>query len=364
MQRLARPGFTEAEVRSLLVDPSIEVDFGADLLVGTAGAEDITEYVAGGSVERSNFAKIHGTCSLELLTDLEWGADRVRPWMDVSAGGRTARFYLGVYVLTAPDEEAPNSPRIRTVQGYDVLWFLDRPAGDTYVHSGNIDVGLEDVFYAQAGLSGTSWRWSGDGIFKAPDHPMVWALAENNQATWLGVANDLLGSVGYRGLWADERGVLRVEPYRPPDERPTEWEFDLADRRTNIVGEDRTYSADADKGPNWWRFVRRGMSRQPVENDGIYTVDRSAGVSRRPAEVRYLDAADQDSLVAQGDAVVTDETTWARTLEIETDPLPVAGHFDVVSYRDPALNLSVRCQARSWSLPLDGSPMRWTLEVL
>ena len=52
-------------------------------------------------------------------------------------------------------------------------------------------------------------------------------------------------------------------------------------------------------------------------------------------------------------------------LEIKTGPLPLIWHFDTVMVRDTAMGTdAVKAQVVSWSLPLDGSDMSLTLEVL
>ena len=83
-------------------------------------------------------------------------------------------------------------------------------------------------------------------------------------------------------------------------------------------------------------------------------------IVRKP--VGFLDVADQAALVAQGDQIVADDLGIAHTFKILVDPLPIAGHWDVVQLVDEAG--SRKCQVSSWELPLDGSRGQWQLEVV
>lgn len=198
---------------------------------------------------------------------------------------------------------------------------------------------------------------------------MVWALTDSNPTTWLQIINDLLASINYRELWCDEDGTYRSEPYQDPKTRPVEWEFDTSDERTNLVGEDSTVDEDVWSAPNHWRFVRRGMDVTPVEGDGIYTVQNlnrgassQASIRRVRKKVVFLDAANQASLVAQGDRIVIEDTAATRTLTYEIDPLPIVGHLDVVRMVDGDANDKVEVINSTTSL--DGAPGRWVMEVV
>lgn len=199
--------------------------------------------------------------------------------------------------------------------------------------------------------------------------PMVWALTESQPATWLDVCNDLLDAVGYGHLWVDQDGNFRSEPFVPPEQRQVQWTFDLGDPRTNLVGPDRVADQDVWKAPNRWRGIRRGMATMPVEGDGIYTVNNAAtgpasqaSLGRVRTKTVYLDAVDQAALVAQVDRIVAEDTTATRTVTLSVDPLPIAGHLDIVRYVDGA-DAAV-AEVVSWEIPLDGTPGRWVLEVV
>ena len=111
------------------------------------------------------------------------------------------------------------------------------------------------------------------------------------------------------------------------------------------------------------------MSVQPVEGDGIYTVNNlatgpasQASLGRVRTKTVFVDAVDQAALVAQVDRIVAEDTAAARTVTLSVDPLPIAGHLDVVRYVDgPDAAVA---EVTSWEIPLDGSQGRWVLEVV
>jgi hypothetical protein len=361
VQPLARDGLSADRVRQLLTAPVVEVDFGADLLdASDRFVEDISADLQDAKVSRSMYADVHGTCELTLMRELDWGVDRVRLWQTVSDGKETVKFHLGVFLPNVPEHKAGQDPRPREVSGMDKMWLLQREIGDTYVVPTGVSY-LDAIrgVLTDAGVDGDVYL-DGTRQDTLVDRPAVWLLTDQ-PATWLRPINDLLAMIGYRGMWVSPEGRFRSQPYKPPTESPSEWLFDLGDLATNIVGEDRELTGDVWDAPNWWRFVRRQES-EPTVGDGIYQVDM-IGDDLPRRRVVFLDAADQASLVSQGEALVSEDVRNVRLLKVDTGPLPAAGHFDVVDVRDADLVVG-KCQARRWSLELATGRMEWEMEVL
>jgi len=366
-----RDHLTDAQVRSLLTADSVAVSAGLELLDSSnAFVEDISDDLASGEVTRNNFADVHGACRLVISRELAWGRDRVRPYMTLSNNGLSARFNLGVFVLTTPDSVRGETPASFTASGFDLLYLLQSGPGDTYVaDSGSTYFTALNAVWTASGIGAPLLL---DGTASATTLPatMVWALTESDPASWLRIVNDLLTAINYRGVWMDQDGNGRSEPYVAPSSRPVEWTFDTSDLSTDIVGEQRSLASDVWAAKNHWRFVRKNMTAQPVEGAGIYTVTNAstgrtsvAAMGRTiKAPVQYLDAADQTALVAQGDQIIAKDKAVSRTFTITVDPLPAAGHFDVVQLDDAGD--SDKCQVTSWTLPLDGSQGRWILEAV
>ena len=371
MQNLTAPprdSLTAAQVTTLLTGDRLSVAAGLELLdTNNNLVSDITADFVSGSVDRQNFATVHGTCKLVIARQLAWGKDRVRPYMTLSNAGISARFNLGVFVMTTPDSIRNETPLSYDVSGFDLLYLLQAGPSDTYVVASGVTylAAVQGVLTASGvgvgvSLDGTS------GATTLPS-PMVWCLDPTNPESWLSIINDLLSAISYRGLWANENGTFRSAPYVNPSVRTVEWTLDTSNNKTNLVGDNRKLISDVYGSKNQWKFVRTQMSVQPIIGAGIYIVDNpSTGrtsqaalgrIVRAPAQ--FLTAADQPSLVAQGDAIVAANQAISRQFEINVDPLPIAGHFDVIQFNDAGD--SDKCQVSAWNLPLDGSPGKWTL---
>jgi hypothetical protein len=385
-----RSALTEAQVL-YLIEGSSDITYGCganllDLALTQTGTLDLLS----GSVRRSNLANIHGTCDLEIDVELPWGSTLVQPWMDLSSGGITARFYCGVYSLATPEATYGMEPRRRRVQGYDRLYLLTREIGYTWVAPSGAGV-LAEVRRAitAAGLTGVEF----DGTSESVTLPqaMIWPLVNNvapgtpvydqtrreqetgveNATTWLRVINDLLFSIGYRGLYADPAtGVYRSSPYVAPENRGEEHVFNFDDPLKSIVVPDRTLTEDGWKAPNKWVFVRTNMPgtppATPVETAGVYTVDRSASDPRGlvwPQQIP-LDVASQAALVAQGDNRVASDLRTTSIITVTTAPFPLAGHQDVYRYTDALMGKNAKVQEREFVLDLFGADMTHTWEVI
>lgn len=362
MQPIARDGLTADQVRAIVGASVLEVEAGCDLLdTDNVYVGDISEHlVPGGSqVKRNSYATIHGTCKLGLSTELDWGKDRVRPWMRLTSPSGSFRVDLGVYLLSTPDTTAGEDPRTWQVEGYDLLEVLNHPHGQTFTASAGeayLDVvtDLVEAFGLEVSLSSKA-----EGKLLPRDR--VWPIDPDTST--LEIVNDLLGAAGYRGIYARWDGVLRSEPYQSPTDRPSEWVYDTADPRT-IVGPLRTLTADFfDAANRLVAILDDPEAGEPTEGDGLYTLtNQSDGRTsidargRTISRVELLDAADQEALETQADQIFEEEKRVTEELtDLTVGPNPLHWHMDVARVVDPDLFFDRKCLVRSWSLPLDGS---------
>ena|GEM_PF-879290 len=379
-----RDGFTAAQVTALLVAPDLSVDYGADLLdAGLNFVDDLKPDISGGNVKRDNYAPVHGTLeNLTISRLLAWGKDRVRPYMLMSsptAGVSGCRFNQGVYLLMTPDTQLEETPQSWKVQGYDQLHVLQDSVGDSYsvLAGANVLAAVRTALTA-AGITGPVLLDTAAAA-KVLATVMTWPLTSSESPTWLKVINDLLASISYRGIWCDPDGAFCSGPYVVPADRPSEWTFKVGDLVTGIVAPQRTVTNDLWGVPNWWRFIANGLTVPPVElvpgvstNNGMYTrSNASTGLSSQASVGRtvhaapvFLDAVDDASLKAQGDAMVATATRVSEVITAKLSPFPIAWHFDVGTWSDAALGADRKVQCRSWDLPLDGSDMTYILETV
>lgn len=374
-----RDAFTEAQITDLLVGAQLEVDNGLELLdIDLNLIEDISDSLVDGSISWSLHTGIHRTCDLEISKALQWGAQLVRPYILLSNGAATARWNLGVYMLTTPATRFGSSPRTYEVQGYDRLMLLNREVGAAYSVAAGTTYrqALLDAFSA-AGLTGVYIEGSAadDALPAEKSWPLV-AKDEADQdqtdtpATWLRVVNDLLQAINFRSVWCNEDGVYQCVAYQAPTVRAPEWTFDADDEHLSIIGEDREQVQDIWDTPNKWVF-RWKNGGTGIEGNGLYTVDESnvtdgdeLGRSLVWASVVDYDAASQAKLVELGDRRVATDKRVVTTYKLQTGTFPPAGHADVYTYSDNELGAAQKVQAVQWKLPLDGGDMEWTWETV
>lgn len=360
---------SSAQLVALVEADDLEVVVGLDLLdARDRFVLDVSDDLVGGRLERRNHRAIHGTCRLQLTRALPWGSARVRPRYELTAPSLrlTRAWPMGVYVLSTPEHVAGASPATWTVEGYDKLQVLDTPAGRTWAAAKDSPV-LAEVARVFAEVGETRARIDQAAAARVVSSTRVWVLDE--RTTWLGIVNDLLAMVGYRAVWADRDGTYRCEPYVDPSGRAPDWAYD-ADSPTTAVAEERSLTADYFAAPNRWVAVRDDPALPtPVEGNGIaVAVNQSNGPTSIDARGRVitralrLDAADQDSLVAQLRRYVAEDVRLDVAVAMSSSPNPVHWHFSVVSYRDAALGPDRRLVEDAWSLPLDGGDMSHELQ--
>lgn len=380
-----REPFTIQQVMDVLVySKEVSVSIGMDLLdTKDSFVEDLTPYLLYGSdsITRDNFATVHSSLAFSIQESMQWGVDRVKPYMMLSSPTvSNIRFDLGVYVLMTPIQDL--SPvlfgnTVYKTTGYDKLYLLNQPIGDTYtVPAGSSYLNAVQTMIVAAG-AGNRWIFDQSALSKVTPVDVVFPLDSNTQnTTWLTAINALLAGINYRGLWADQEGRYRSEPYQNPSVRGVEFDISVLGNSNSVTSdENRTVSDDQWNIPNKWVFVQNNTVGSPVEGVSMYTVNNTAvgrssqtSLGRVVPVVYFYDAADYATLVSLGNNRVSADMDTPELFTISTFALPIAGHFDILRYSDP--NLSGRfgntrkLQARSWQLPLDGSNMTWALETV
>lgn len=357
-----RNHLTAEQVTALIRDaPGVTVGAGAELIDMSLGVvEDISADLAGGSVSRSSYATLHGSCKLSISRDLAWGSALLRPYYTMTDGTIAARFNLGAYYTSTPARELERTPATFDVDGFDILLGLDDPVGSSYAIGAGRSY-LAEVETILAGRGYTAYVIDQTHADKVLPTARVWTLDDN--LTWLTVVNDLLDAVGYAGLWSDWDGRLHAGAYTLPSRRASEWSY-TAERVTSMLGAQRSIIRDFFRTPNRWVF-RRGNQTDgppPIEGDGIYTVINTdqgdTSVEGRGGRVvtrsEALDVADQESLIAVGDRIADDDRRVAANVALTTFPNPLHWHFDRCHVADPRLAGVSQVLATAWTLPLGG----------
>lgn len=382
MQPLARldavtgNALTDAQIVALLQDTSnVEWSAGLELLdMNLSVLDNLTDHFDGGSVTRANYATLHGTASLSIATELDWGTAIVRPYVTIAgivagSGLLTARFNLGAYLTSSPQTELGENPVTHEVDGYDIIHVLNQPVGEAFVVADGTGylAAIETILTTQ-GITKYQIDQTNAGLVL--ESSKVWPFDDNT--TWLNIINDLCDAVGYQGIWSDWDGLLRVQQYIAPTDRATEWLY-TSDEATSMLAPKRVITRDLFDAPNRWVYywAKDPSEAQPVEGAGIYTyVNDSTGITSVEARGRVIsakperiDVADQSSLVAAAQQRIEADLRLKTVVEVETFPNLASWHFDRVTIADTALGPIADALAVRWTLPLSGADQshEWSL---
>jgi hypothetical protein len=363
-----RDTLTATQVEHLLRDAQLTLAGGLELVDQDLNVlEDLSDDLRGGSVSRNSYADLHATATLRLARRLQWGSAIVRPYIILAEGALSARFNLGAFYTSTPATDFTEFPITFEVAGYDVLHRLNQRVGDAFsVQAGRDYLGAVEEILAGRGY--TAYVIDRASSAKVLPTSRTWALDPN--ITWLSIVNDLLGAIGYQGVWSDWDGRLRCQPYTRPVDRAVEWLYD-ADQ----IGTRRSIEYDFFAVPNRW-VVWRGTDTDgppPVEGNGVYTYQNEAvgdtSVTARDGLVitrmEQVDAADQESLQTQAQAMIDADMAVPTRVAIETAANPMHWHFDHVLLDEPTMGPPMDALCTAWSLPLppDGGLMthEWTV---
>jgi hypothetical protein len=365
-----RSHLTAAQVTWLIQGaPGIVVGHGAEITdLDQEDVTDLGEDFAGGTIERSAYATLHGTARFEISTPLEWGSVVIKPYMTITDGLLVARFNLGAYFTNTPKRPTRESPPTYDVVGYDLLYRLDTTIGDSYgVAKGSLVLeAVENILISRGYTKYLIDQARYDAV--TPDNK-TWAL--DPALSWMTVVNDLLAMVGYQGIWSDWNGYLRCERYIRPDDRAYEW-YLPADTYDSILGDDAEVEYDYHEAPNRWVGVRSNSPEDdpPVEGDGVYTYTNEdigpTSIAARQGLVitrqESLDVASHADLITRVQSMADADMSVPTTIATSTGPFPLAWHFDRYLIDDPDIGVATDVLATQWSLPLNGDDMThsWT----
>lgn len=344
------------------------VDGGSTWQVATNGGT-ISGATSGGSVTSRATLTGNGsaTPTLSTLTVSATQSQVSHVVTSTSTQAVSAKWYQGVYVLTTPQQPSGESPVTYDVQGYDLTSILTDQVGDTYVVAAGTTylTALRNVLTASG--VGANLLLAGDAGSTALQYTMTWGLYDGGPS-WLQICADLLESIGYNRLWADEVGNLRSEPKVASATAPVSWTFDATDAAAGIVAPGWTRDEDYWSAPNKWTFIQantKGVS--PTTANGlVYKVtNQSDGASSidslgrgRPKYVQ-LDVPDAATLKTQGDLIVAADKSAGTKVNMQTF-FPAAGHGDVVQFVS-AENGTEKLPVQTWTTNLDGTPGSWVL---
>lgn len=358
---------TAAEQVALIEGPVLYVDAGLELLDSfDTVLDDISaDFVpAASEVDRGMYRTVHGRARLVVSRELQWGSQRLRPYLRLSADRVTYnRFDLGVFLMSTPERRVGGNPPLWEVDCFDKLDILNVPIQTVSVPAGANVVDAVIELIEDTGETAVSIEPS-DKVT-----PEVRVFSVVDDWTRLTVCNNLLNSIGYRALHANRAGTYRSTPYVAPTDLAPMWSYD-ATSPTTTVAEDRSSTADLYRAANVIYGVNDNVTGDlPTPGNGLFTLENPAdgptsiaerGGRRIPRTVRGS-FADQDALETAVRQALDSEKRVANHVEMATSPNPLHYHFDVVNLRDDDIPVNGRFLLTDWKLPLDGSDMQLSL---
>jgi len=141
--------------------------------------------------------------------------ERIQPWFTLHMpSGGVVEWPLGIFLMESPGRVV-NKPIIRREIGaYDksIIIDQDRFTRRMFFEAGANIVGAIIRILNEAGLSKVSITESPLTLLNAREYPIGMKKIH--------AINDLLGSINYTSIRADENGFMRAEPYIEPARRP------------------------------------------------------------------------------------------------------------------------------------------------
>lgn len=376
----------------------------AFLVASDGSTTDLTQDLVkttDGQVEWDCTGDVQGDATFGLTSALQWGSDVVSLYQLIQSraynlqAGYNAdafiRFPLGHYVVTTPGYDDLDINDYRKITGFSKNYLLQSGLIDAYPFAAGPMHPYKDAVQSlfRAALV-PNFMDAGATLDTVCDYPQDWAaktLATPVNFTpdvvdsYLAAINQLLKASGMGNLFVQPNGRWKIDDIPIPATQSPRWRWtgsgvgDPYDRitATDVAGKtvlrhQQQYSGDVWGVPNQWVFIQNGLTFQPIEGSGQYTVNNVGTppsgqnlVGRVVRSTQYLDASGQADLTAQGDAIVAEALGKAEQISLQTTPWPIARQYDVFYFLHKALPFDSmrRLQVQRWTLPLWGEPMAW-----
>lgn len=354
---------TLAERTELLEATHVDYDLFQVLVLDERGdrQRDIARQVLGCVIVHDGFRTIHRTIDLTTTAELDWGRERVQPWVRITGADWVDEVPLGVFAMTAPGLTGGRKPPLFQVQGYDLLYLVDQHLQRPVSLPADAPIlGSVADLLVQAGFGTVALDASraSDVLSAARSWPV-----DAGVVTYLSVINDLLAMVGYQPLFVDADGVPSSAPLPAPERRRVAWRYDstgpVAGEQTMVRAEGQARPDDYTDRYNHWYFFMNAHDREVplTTDDGIFTytndTDGRSSVQARGglvvSRVEGLEAATHDDLVQQAFRLIAEDIHAATTVDWTTKLNPYHGHRDVLRLVAADLNVSGLVEHTVWT---------------
>lgn len=377
MQKLARNGFTVADLTVALHGPVRRQSFRYELLDRYGAKKADLATVLAGSVAHNALAAIKRTARFSLRDDplIDFLSDRIKPYVRIyvppgqamlryigqipgvsaadinpASPGGWAEFSQGVFLLSTPPRRTDGTGVVtREVEAYDLTQVLldDKvltrytvPAGTNYITA--VTDLLDSAALADQNLTPTGKTLPAD---------VDWAPGTSK----FQIINELLRAINYRPLWFDEDGQATASPYVTPDQQTSEYTY--RDDVGSVLFPEMEQSLDLFAIPNQWILTVSEPDRSPLtftytnNNPGSPTSTASRGrtIVAPPQQVNAVDLGALEGL-AQRRAFEASQVY--ETVNLTTGLMPMHSHEDVYTLAYSKMGITARFTEVEWSMEL------------
>ena len=297
--------------------------------------------VSGGDLEFSLFTQIRsgGRVNIVEHEEIDYLSDRIRIFYELWDGSQWLSAPMGIYLPASPRRKTEGVLVEREVDVYDktVILVQARVDNSWIVPSGSkiTDAVEECVRWAEGDKANISITESDQTLL----HDMIWPPG----TPIIQVINDLLSSIDYFPIWADENGAFRAEPYIRPGDRSPVWEFTEGEESVHLKTIDQ--NIDFFNVPNVVILVSSGIGEEeePLISK-VYNTDPNSPFSiprrgRMIVDFREEEAASQEVLDAKVERIMQESLQIIDTIEIQHPWLPI-GINDAILVSNPSLGLN------------------------
>ena len=351
MLPLARDGYTDQEVREILHAPSRTENFRYRLLDKEEIEKGWLTTVTGGRISYAGLLQIKRSATFTMTEDsnVDYLNDRIQPFIDISALGRTVSFPMGIFLLNSPSRVDNNNVVSRDIEAYDKLQILseDNFENRYYIPSGENYVNAISSIIMSAGETAISITPTVNTTQTAKEFDIGMSK--------LDIINSLLKELNYTSLRCDVEGNFIAEPYVEPASKAIEYEY-----RTNmesVILQGAKENIDLYNVKNVFIACvdnpERGVFRSVFVNENPNSPTSTVSRGRRLVDFRQQDdAADQAALDAYVRRIAIEASDIYSHVEFETALMPMHDYLDTLYVEYSPLSIADTYQETSWELNL------------
>ena len=350
----------------LLVMAGRKEQYRWELLDLSGGLLGSLDGVTGGEFEYSSDTTLRASGSLtyERSNDVDWLHVLVRAtYRATFPEGSVLEWPLGVFIPASPSASYGDGQSSRDVELQSLLQILDEDAVDqTYaLAAGAAVIPAVRALITGAGVAGKVPLIAGTDSDESLRSALVWEAGTSR----LRIINDLLAAINYFSLWVDGQGTYRLDPYVPPAQRGSAWDF--LDDEFGIASPDFTHTRDLFAVPNKVVGIAQGSGDAPALVSTATNVDeaspfsfpsRGRWITRVETNIEATSQAVLDGIVARR---LSELSQVSSSVEVSHWPVLLTPN-DVTTFRREHAGINLRGVVQKTSIDCTpGSLARTTI---